>query len=604
VQFSNVSVDTEGSHQLYVRVSMTSQDNPGNNTAFVSVGVQDSDVEGPVISGVAAQEYGGDGDGIIGSDEQVRISYSLADASGIASTELLVDGSSVSVTGNGGSYAAVFGPLAAGSHQFEIRATDADDSPASTTNTYSFTIVEAERIALLYNGIAVTNGAVVPVDLGNIEFGSASERLFVVRNDGQQALILGVLTGSGGVTTSAPAQTNVTAGAFTYFGITPDTSTSGSFTGAVSLASSDSEASPFALGVMWRVVITDSDSDGIPDSWMQQYFGHPTGAASDNSRATDDADGTSQNNLFKYVAGLDPTDPASVFLINIVLDSSSSSLGDGLVAYYPLDGNANDASGNGKDGVNNGATPTPDRFGNARGAMLFDGTAIIDLQSSRSLIGVQNAFSISAWFNASGTSFSSIYRHRADYRDVALHWSLGGAYNLTWEVGAGQGSEHDVTVGPVPGGVWIHCVGTYDGSIQNLYTNGVLAASASWTGTVDWDQSFHGEGIGGESYTSDASYRFSGSIDDVRFYSRALTPQEVQQLYLGQSGGPPQSSLQFEPLATGRMYIPEFSTNLTLGGWSALTGYVGPVTNGNQATITDMNAVQPQKFYRIRISLP
>ena len=57
----------------------------------------------------------------------------------------------------------------------------------------------------------------------------------------------------------------------------------------------------------------DSDGDGIPNWWTKQYFHHPIGFAGDKSRAEDDADGTGQNNLFKYVAGLDPTNPASVF---------------------------------------------------------------------------------------------------------------------------------------------------------------------------------------------------------------------------------------------------------------------------------------------------
>jgi hypothetical protein len=63
-------------------------------------------------------------------------------------------------------------------------------------------------------------------------------------------------------------------------------------------------------------------------------------------------------------------------------------------------------------------------------------------------------------------------------------------------------------------------------------------------------------------------------------------------------------NLLFSPVATGRSYTPEFSMNLTPGGWASLNVYTGPVTNGNEVTITDTNAVQPQKFYRIRISLP
>ena len=61
----------------------------------------------------------------------------------------------------------------------------------------------------------------------------------------------------------------------------------------------------------------DTDNDGVPDWWTQTYFGHPTGRADDHSRADDDASGTHQNNLFKYVAGLDPTNPASIFRLDI-----------------------------------------------------------------------------------------------------------------------------------------------------------------------------------------------------------------------------------------------------------------------------------------------
>jgi hypothetical protein len=50
----------------------------------------------------------------------------------------------------------------------------------------------------------------------------------------------------------------------------------------------------------------DSDGDGIPDSWMMQYFGHPTGLASDNSRAQDSASGDGISNLQKYLTGMNP----------------------------------------------------------------------------------------------------------------------------------------------------------------------------------------------------------------------------------------------------------------------------------------------------------
>jgi hypothetical protein len=55
-------------------------------------------------------------------------------------------------------------------------------------------------------------------------------------------------------------------------------------------------------------------NSGIPDSWYAQYFGP---APNSSAAPTADFDGTGQNNLFKYVAGLDPTNPASVFVLKI-----------------------------------------------------------------------------------------------------------------------------------------------------------------------------------------------------------------------------------------------------------------------------------------------
>lgn len=55
----------------------------------------------------------------------------------------------------------------------------------------------------------------------------------------------------------------------------------------------------------------DTDGDGIPDWWMQQYFGHPTGSAADNTLAQEDFDGDGMSNLAEYYCGTDPTDPTS-----------------------------------------------------------------------------------------------------------------------------------------------------------------------------------------------------------------------------------------------------------------------------------------------------
>ncbi len=56
-----------------------------------------------------------------------------------------------------------------------------------------------------------------------------------------------------------------------------------------------------------------------------------------------------------------------------IVGSALADLNDGLIAYYPFNGDANDESGNGNNGTVYGATLTMDRFGNTSSAYSFDG---------------------------------------------------------------------------------------------------------------------------------------------------------------------------------------------------------------------------------------
>jgi len=65
---------------------------------------------------------------------------------------------------------------------------------------------------------------------------------------------------------------------------------------------------------------------------------------------------------------------SSLFAASLVLSGTAyADLSDGLIAYYPFNGNANDEAGYGYHGIVYGATPTLDRFGNFSAAYYFDG---------------------------------------------------------------------------------------------------------------------------------------------------------------------------------------------------------------------------------------
>jgi hypothetical protein len=74
---------------------------------------------------------------------------------------------------------------------------------------------------------------------------------------------------------------------------------------------------------------------------------------------------------------------------------------NGLVAYYPFNGNANDESGNGNNGVVDGAILTTDRFGNAAKAYSFNGVSQKITITDAPLLNFSSSFSISYWLKAS-----------------------------------------------------------------------------------------------------------------------------------------------------------------------------------------------------------
>jgi hypothetical protein len=67
--------------------------------------------------------------------------------------------------------------------------------------------------------------------------------------------------------------------------------------------------------------------------WANQYFTNNTALGATNV----DADGTGQNNQFKYIAGLNPTNPASVFLLTVQSVATNEPTWMGLT-YWPICG--------------------------------------------------------------------------------------------------------------------------------------------------------------------------------------------------------------------------------------------------------------------------
>ncbi len=205
---------------------------------------------------------------------------------------------------------------------------------------------------------------------------------------------------------------------------------------------------------------------------------------------------------------------------------------NGLVGYYPFNGNTNDESGAGNNGTNYGATLTTDRFGNQDAAYSFDGVSdYIDLGTSDA--SITNHFTFSAWIKTTMTTNGEIVGYRFDthpynWRQLRM-WNNGTVlFNLRDASALPQVSISF----PVNDDQWHLLTGVYDATGVHLYVDGQLRATASGQAPNIAPTNLR---IGSRAGWNDLFY--SGSIDEVMIYNRGLTAAEVTAIYNAGTGG-------------------------------------------------------------------
>jgi hypothetical protein len=212
----------------------------------------------------------------------------------------------------------------------------------------------------------------------------------------------------------------------------------------------------------------------------------------------------------------------------------NAGINDGLVAYYPFNGNANDESGNGKNGTVNGATLASDRFGNPNSAFSFNGNSI---NLPNSVLNGLNDVSFVAWFKLLDNSVSSLISGANQTTHNEFLIILFDAYSDQWVYvkGIPTSVPFSATISP---NLWHQVSLIRNGSSGkvDIYFNGVLDSSAMLpTGLLNI--SSNGLILGREQDCVGGCFEedqdFNGIIDDILIYNRALSASEIQQLYWG-----------------------------------------------------------------------
>jgi len=208
-----------------------------------------------------------------------------------------------------------------------------------------------------------------------------------------------------------------------------------------------------------------------------------------------------------------------VCCINLTAD-----LTDGLVAYYPFNGNADDESGNGNHVSVVGATLTEDRFGIPNNAYYFDGSSKMQNTSPLNFPVGNSPRSMVGW----------IFRQSTENEHGILQYGTPNTCQMFSLIISSNASDKlyfyghycDISTNEsIPQNEWQQVAVTYDGTNVKLYMDGQLDnAGVKPLNTV---MNSYGFTIG----LRPSDTYWIGKIDDVRIYNRVLSEAEIEELY-------------------------------------------------------------------------
>lgn len=212
----------------------------------------------------------------------------------------------------------------------------------------------------------------------------------------------------------------------------------------------------------------------------------------------------------------------------------------GLVAYYPFNGNVNDESGNGNNGIIQGSVLlTSDRLGNLNKAYSFPGNANSFINcGNNSSLQIEGALTLSAWIYMDGGSLNPrILQYAGSGSSGGYAAFVDGTSNSSRILHAtnynddrsGTGFCCGSTQGfSIPALSWQHFVYTSSSTgLAKMYINGILVGEYQGVpvNNINYSNSLN---IGKLPNGNDA---WGGKLDEIRIYNRVLNTAEINYLF-------------------------------------------------------------------------
>ena len=223
---------------------------------------------------------------------------------------------------------------------------------------------------------------------------------------------------------------------------------------------------------------------------------------------------------------------ALVFATNVIAQNVPSYVPkDGLVGWWPFNENANDESGNGNHGTVYGATLTADRNGNPNSAYSFDGNKNYIKTNLKSLNST--SISISVWFLVDDKGFlGGNHRTLVSSRTSNSNFVGIGFYKQPYLYFDIPTQRCSTNYNLPTDYKWHNIIVTFDGNKQIIYIDGINSANKTFLNTFNSLLSNNVLFGLDEILVGDNRY-WRGQLDDIAIYNRALSDQEVKQLYEG-----------------------------------------------------------------------
>jgi alpha-tubulin suppressor-like RCC1 family protein len=254
----------------------------------------------------------------------------------------------------------------------------------------------------------------------------------------------------------------------------------------------------------------------------------------------------------------------------------------GLVGWWKGDGNAVDVVA-GNNGVNQNVTYPNGVVGQA---FAFDPEnnpgAYIGIQiADQPAYALTNSLTIEGWIRPRGNGYNIFWR--GDNRYGLDPYSLGMSANSNINFLITDSGGNSATIGTtIPYFVWTHVAATLDGSsgTMSIYTNGVLAGQTT-TSVRPFGPLIAGDspGIGiGNVNDGFNNFPFTGDIDEISLYNRALSAAEIQAIYNAGSAGkcePTTTSCVTPPAGLVSWWPGQMNANDSVGTNNGIANNIG-----------------------------